>query len=52
MNGVIREINARGMEKGVALRMSVEDRVWELNRLLFVDNPALMDDSEEKLVIW
>ena len=48
MDGVVREVKVRVTERGATLR-SGEDREWEANRLLFVDDTVLMTDSKENL---
>ena len=48
MDGVVREVNARVLGKGLKL-LSVNDGRFETNQLLFGDDTALLSDSEEKL---
>lgn len=48
MDGVVREVNARVMGRGVEL-VEEDGRRWELSQLLFADDTVLMADSEEKL---
>jgi hypothetical protein len=46
--GVVREVNSRVMERGVAL-VSDNDREWQLNQILYADDTALVTDEESKL---
>ena len=48
MYGVIREVNVRVLGKGSEL-LSAKGGRCEINQLLFGDDTALVDDSEEKL---
>ena len=48
MDGVVREVNARVLGKGLEM-MSVNGGRFEINQLLFADDTALVADSEEKL---
>ena len=48
MDGVVREVNVRVLGKGLEL-LSANGGRFEINRLLFADNTALVADSEEKL---
>ena len=48
MDGVVREVNVRVLEKGLEL-LSANGDWFELNQLLFADDTALVADSEEKL---
>ena len=48
MVGVVREVNTRVFGKGFKL-LSVNCGRFEMNQLLFVDDTALVADSEEKL---
>ena len=48
MDGVVREVNARVLGKGLEL-LSVNDGKFEINQLLFADDTALVADSEQKL---
>ena len=48
MDGVVREVNARVMGRGVEL-VEEDGRRWELSQLLFADDTVLMADAEEKL---
>ena len=48
MDGVVREVNARVLWKGLEL-LSVNCGRFEINQLLFDDDKALVADSEEKL---
>jgi hypothetical protein len=41
-------VNFRVMEKGVAL-VSDNNREWQLNQILYVDDTALLADNESKL---
>ena len=45
MDGVVREVNARVLGKGLEL-LSVNDGRFEINQLLFADDTALVADSE------
>ena len=47
MEGVVKELKRRVMERGVALRISGEGREWEGNELVFVDDTTLVTDSEK-----
>ena len=47
MEGVVKELKRRVMERGVALRISGEGREWEVNELVFVDDTTLVTDSEK-----
>ena len=47
MDGVVREVNARVLGRG--LELVGENERWEVNQLLFADDTALVADSEEKL---
>ena len=48
MDGVVREVNARVLGRG--LRLKDENGLeWELNQLLFADDAVFVADSEEKL---
>ncbi len=47
MDSVVREIIARVLERGLSL---LSDGIeWNMNRLLFADDTALVADSEERL---
>ena len=48
MDGVVREVNARVLQRGVRL-ISDAGMEWEVNQLLFADDTALVADSEVKL---
>ena len=48
MDGVVREVNVRVLEKGLEL-LSANGGRFEINELLFADDTALVADSEEKL---
>ena len=48
MDGVVREVNARMLGMGLSL-VNSDDREWKINHLLFVNDTALLADSEEKL---
>ena len=48
MDGVVREVNVRVLEKGLEL-LSANGVRFEINQLLFADDTALVADSEEKL---
>ena len=50
MAGVVREVNARVLAKRLEL-LSVNGGRFEINQLLFVDDTALVADSEKKLCI-
>ncbi len=48
MDGVVREVNARGMDRG--LKLNDENGImWVLNQLLFADDTGLWADSESTL---
>ena len=48
MDGVVREVNARMLGKGLEL-LNVNGNRFEINQLLLADDTALVADSEEKL---
>ena len=48
MDGVVREVNVRVLEKGLEL-LSANGGRFEINQLLFADDRVLVADSEEKL---
>ena len=48
MDGVVREVNVRVLGKGLEL-LSAKGGRFEINQLLFADDTALVDDSEDKL---
>ena len=48
MDGVVREVNVRVLEKGLEL-LSANGGRFEINQLLFEDDTALVADSEQKL---
>ena len=48
MDGMVREVNARVLEKWLKL-LSVNGGRFEINQLLFSDYTALVADSDEKL---
>ena len=48
MGDVVQEVNVRVLEKGLEL-LSANGGRFEINQLLFADDPALVADSEEKL---
>ena len=48
MDGVVREVNARVLGKGLEI-MSVNGGRFEINQLLFADDTALVADSDQKL---
>ena len=48
MDGVVREVNVRVLGKGLELLSAIGSR-FEINKLLFADDTALVADSEEKL---
>ena len=48
MDGVVREVNARVLVKGLEL-LSANGYRFEINQLLFSDDITLVADSEEKL---
>ena len=47
-DGVVREVNARGLGRGLKL-VDGNDNEWELNQLLFTDDTLVVADSERKL---
>ena len=49
IDGVVREVNARVLGKGLEL-LSVNDSRFEINQLLFAYGTALVADSEQKLL--
>ena len=51
MDGVVRDLNARVLGKGLELQ-SVNYSRFEINQLLFADNTARVADSEQKCVDW
>ena len=48
MDGVVREVNARVLVKGLE-QLSANGGRFEINQLLFADDTALVADSEEKV---
>ncbi len=48
MDGVIWEVNARMLGRGLSL-VNADGREWNLKKLLFADDTALVADSEERL---
>ena len=48
MDGVVREVNARVLGKGLEL-LSANGGRFEINQLLFADDTALLAYSDEKL---
>ena len=48
MDGVVREVNARVLGKGLEL-LSVNGDRFEINWLLFANDPALVANSDDKL---
>ena len=50
MDGVVREVNARVLGKGLEL-LNANGRRFEINLMLFLDDTALVADSEEQLCI-
>ena len=48
MDGVVREVNVRVLGK-LSKLLSANGGKFEINQLLFVDDKALVADSEEKL---
>ena len=48
MDGVVREVNARILGRGLEL-IGADGGAYELSQLLFADDTALVADSEEKL---
>ena len=48
IDGVVREVNARVMGRGLKL-IDANANEWELNQLLFADDTVVVADSEEKL---
>ncbi len=45
MDGVVREVNARMLGRGLSL-VNSDGREWNLSQLLFADDMALVADSE------
>ena len=48
IDGVVREVNARALGRGLKL-VDGNDNEWELNQLLFADDTVVEADSERKL---
>ena len=48
MDGVVREVNVKVLEKGLKL-LSANVGRFEINQLLLADDTALVADSDEKL---
>ena len=48
MDGVVREVNARVLVRGLKL-VDGNDNEWQLNQLLFADDTVVVADSERKL---
>jgi len=48
MDGVVREVNARVLGRGLSL-INADGREWNLNQLLFADDTSLVADSEKRL---
>ncbi len=48
MDGVVREVNARVLRRGLSL-ISADGREWNLSQLLFANDTALVADSEGRL---
>ena len=48
MDGVVREVNARVLGKGLEL-LGVNDGRFEINQMSFADDTALVADSEQML---
>ncbi len=48
MDGVVREVNARMLGRGLIL-VYADGREWNLNQLLFADDTALVADLKGKL---
>ena len=48
IDGVVREVNARVLGRGVEL-IDANDNAWQMNQLLFADDTVVVADSEEKL---
>ena len=46
MDGVVREVNARVLGRGLKL-VDGNDNEWEMNQLLFVDDTVVVADSEK-----
>ncbi len=51
MDGVVREVNARMLGRGLSL-VNADGREWNLDQLLFADDTALVADSEARLTRW
>lgn len=48
MNGIVKNVNIRMLDRGLTV-VTVDGREWKLNKLLFVDDMALLiADSEGK----
>ena len=48
MDGVVREVNARVLGRGLKL-VDGNENEWELNQLLFADDTVVVADPERKL---
>ena len=48
MDGVVREVNIRGLGKGLELQRANGGR-FEIIQMLYADDTALVADTEEKL---
>ena len=49
-DGVVREVNAQVLGRGLQL-IDGSDNGWELNQLLFVDDTAVVADSERAMPV-
>ncbi len=48
MDGVVRELHARMLDRGLSL-VNADGREWSPSQLLFADDTALVADSERRL---
>ncbi len=48
MDGVVREVNPRILCRGLSL-VNADSKEWKLSQLLFLDDTALVADSEGRL---
>ena len=46
-DGVVREVNVRGLEKGLELLSAIGGR-FEINQLFYADDTTILADLEEK----
>ena len=48
MEGVVREVNAKVLGRGLMLK-DQEDKDWRVNQLLYADDTFLLGDSKENI---